>query len=183
MANIEREFQFLAERILAEDLRWWTLKHAVITRFYALWELRARYSSSPVPAPRLRDVLPGALLSKDQKEILESKHYLYADDDGSFPSRQMTGLRIQFELDQRSAQLSNTQWRVCKAEAWAGEFLVPDRPTVLCIPLAPRIALVGNSDITIANADTLRFFNLIAAAGSDKFIFARDFSLCFPNRK
>ncbi|MFT0173931.1 hypothetical protein ACLKMY_33850 [Paraburkholderia mimosarum] len=182
MARIEREFQFLATRVLAGDLHWWGLEHKSITLFYALWEQRAHYAANPAPSIKLAGILPGNDLSKNEKEILESKHYLYTEDNG-IPSRQFTGMHIQRHTDYRSAQLREVEWSICRTEATAGEFLVPDRPTALCIPLSPTVALLGNADIDRASAETVRLFNVLAAAGSHQFIFARDFSLCFPNTR
>ncbi|WP_175965804.1 hypothetical protein [Burkholderia sp. BCC0322] len=47
MVGIESEFQFLARRLIAGDLRWLAPMQPTITRFYALWEQRAHYALNP----------------------------------------------------------------------------------------------------------------------------------------
>jgi hypothetical protein len=95
MAQIERQFQFLAERILRGDLRWWALEHRIIGAFYALWQQRAHYGANPVPDAELKGVSPWTDMTMDAKEELESKHALYADELCRIPSRQMTSMHIQ----------------------------------------------------------------------------------------
>lgn len=179
MASIERKFQFLADRVLAGESRWLDFENNTATLFYSLWEQRAHYAKYPVPSATLQGIR-GENLTKDQRERLEANFYMFAEEAATIPSRQMTGLHIQRAIDKRHLELKNVQWRVCYAGFGAGEFLVSDRPAALFIPLSPTVALVGNSDIQVADISAVRLFNLVSAARSDRFLFARDFSLCFP---
>jgi hypothetical protein len=131
MVGIENEFQFLARRLIAGDLRWLELMQPTITRFYALWEQRAYHALNPVPATKLKGVTPAADMTKDFKERLEKAHVSYVDDGSTWPSRQMTGMRIQFNIDQRQIELAGLNWTLCWATPQAGEFLVPDRPVAV----------------------------------------------------
>jgi hypothetical protein len=180
MAQIEREFQFLAERILQNDLTWWALGHTVIAAFYALWHQRAHYAANPIPPAELKAVSPGRGLTMDEKERLESHHALYVDEACRIPSRQMTGMRIQRAIDSTLHQLRDVKWFVCRAAAGTGEFLVPDRPSTLHIPLSPTVTLLGNMELPYADAATIRLLNLTSIAGSRRFAFARDLANCFP---
>lgn len=179
MAQIERQFQFLAERILRGDLRWWALEHRIIGAFYALWQQRAHYAANPVPPAELKGVSPWTDMTMDVKEELESKHAMYADEACRIPSRQMTGMHIQRGIDRTLHHLRDVRWFVCHAALGAGEFLVPDRPSTLHIPLSPTVGLLGNMELPFANASAIRMLNLTSVAGSSRFAFARDFTRCF----
>ncbi|RQS03207.1 hypothetical protein DIE07_32235 [Burkholderia sp. Bp9002] len=150
MASIEREFQFLADRLVVGDQQWLSLKQSAITRFYALWEQRADYAQNPAAPEKFKGVLANEGMTKDLKERLEARHTLYIDEDSTLPSRQVTGIRIQFAIDHREMSLASVTWNLCRATADAGEFIVPDRPVSLHIPLTPTLALLGNSNMRIS---------------------------------
>ncbi|WP_196485964.1 hypothetical protein [Burkholderia territorii] len=179
MASIESEFQFLARRLIAGDLRWLEPMQPTITRFYALWEQRAHYALNPVPAAKLKGVTPAADMTKDFKERLEKAHVSYVDDGSTWPSRQMTGMRIQFNIDQRQMELADLKWTLCRATPDAGEFLVPDKPVAFCIPLTPTMALVANSDLDLVGPAAMQFINLHTLHMSTRYVFAHDLSRCF----
>lgn len=178
MAQIEREFQFVANRLIASDYSWLNLKQSAITAFYALWELRAHYRRNPEPAVSVEGVHSRNLLTKDTKEFLEAHHTAYIDENHLLPSRQLTGMRIQFSIDSIVMSLAEVNWRPCWATPDAGEFLVPDRPVGLHIPITPTLTLLGRSDIDVARPGVLRAINLHALAGSDRFVFARNLGRC-----
>jgi len=179
MVGIESEFQFLARRVIAGDLRWLEPMQSTITRFYALWEQRAHYALNPVPAAKLKGVTPAVDMTKDFKERLEKAHVSYVDDDSIWPSRQMTGMRIQFNIDQRQTELAGLKWTLCRATPDAGEFLVPDRPVAFCIPLTPTMALVANSYLDVIGPAAMQFINLHTLHMSMQYVFAHDLSRCF----
>jgi hypothetical protein len=178
MAQIEKRFQRVADLVLYGDRRWLALENDTVTVFYALWKNRAHYGANPVPAVLAKGVMPDNGLTKDKKELLESKHYLFIDENGMMGSRQLTGMNIQRAIDYTCLQLKGMRWYVTQAEPGAGEFLVPDNPQALYVPLSPTVALLGGLDIPSADAGTVRFFNLSAIAGCTRYAFARDFSQC-----
>jgi len=178
MAQIEKRFQRIANLVLHGDRRWLALENDTVTIFYALWKHRAHYGANPVPAVLAKEVVPDNGLTKDKKERLESKHYLFIDENGMMGSRQLTGMHIQRAIDYTHIQLRGIRWCVTQAEPGAGEFLVPDNPQTLYVPLSPTVALLGGTDMPRADSDAVRFINLLAIAGCTRFAFARDFSLC-----
>jgi hypothetical protein len=179
MAQIEKRFQRVADLVLYGDRRWLALENDTVTVFYALWKNRAHYCANPVPAVLMKGVVPDNGLTKDKKELLESKHYLFIDENGMMGSRQLTGMNIQRAIDYTCLQLKGMRWCVAEAEPGAGEFLVPDTPQTLYVPLSPTVALLGGGlDMSRVDANTMRFFNLSAISGAARYAFARDFSRC-----
>ncbi|BEH17343.1 hypothetical protein [Burkholderia pseudomallei] len=178
MAQIEKRFQKIANLVLYGDRRWLTLENDTVTAFYALWKHRAHYSANPVPAVLAKGVTPDSDLTKDKKERLESNHYLFIDENGMMGSRQLTGMHIQRAIDYTHLQLKGIRWYVTEAEPGAGEFLIPDSPQALYVPLSPTVSLLGNLDMPRADASGIRFLNLSVIAGCTRFAFARDFSQC-----
>jgi hypothetical protein len=185
--NIEGEFQFLVSRLIKGELGWWHLKHQIITQFYALWEARARYADNPVPAIKFYKITGNKDMTKGLKEKLEAGYANFVDENNSLPSRQATGLHIQLALMSAARQLGGLKWRLCRASVDAGEFLVPDSPSYFYIPLTPKLALLGGSDIDVARPAVMRMINSTALANSRRYAVAHDFSRCFvapdPNRR
>ncbi|MCR4471146.1 DUF4238 domain-containing protein [Burkholderia sp. SCN-KJ] len=178
-ANIERDFQSLAERLIAGDTRWLSLNHRLITRFYALWEGRAQYADKPEPAVKFNAGRGTPGMAKDFKERLEACHTSYIDETNSLPSRQATGLHIELGIMVAMRERATLEWRLCRASPDAGEFLVPDTPANYYIPLTPTLALLGASDIDIARPNVMKVINLTALAHSRRFVIAHDLTRCF----
>ncbi|MBN3815240.1 DUF4238 domain-containing protein [Paraburkholderia sp. Se-20369] len=178
-ARIEGDFQSLAERLIQGDTRWLDLNHRLITKFFVLWQGRARYADNPEPAATFAETRGTPGMTKDFKERLEAGHTLYIDEHNSVPSRQATGLQIEAGIIVAMRTLGTLTWRLCRASPDAGEFLVPDTPAHYCIPLTPTLALLGASDIDIARPNVMKIINLNALAHSRRFVIAHDLSRCF----
>lgn len=178
-AQIERDFQALAERLIQGDTRWLEMNHRLITQFHALWEGRALYADNAVPSLKFPGDLVERELTKDLKERLEANHTFYIDEENSLPSRQATGLHIHVGIMKAMRTREKLTWRLCRPSPGAGEFLVPDTPASLYIPLTPTLALLGDSDIEIAYPKAMKAINLMALSHSRRFVIAHDFSRCF----
>ncbi|MCA8325976.1 DUF4238 domain-containing protein [Burkholderia cepacia] len=178
-ASIEGDFQSLAERLIKGDTRWLSLNHRLITRFYALWEGRARYADNPEPAVKFNAGRGTTDLTKDFKERLEAWHTSYIDEENSLPSRQATGLHMELGIMMAMREHGTLEWRLCHASPDAGEFLVPDTPANFYIPLTPTLALLGASDIDVARPNVMKIINLTALAHSRRFVIAHDWTRCF----
>jgi len=178
-ASIEGDFQSLAERLIQGDIRWLNLNHRLVTRFYALWQGRARYADNPEPPVKFNAGRGNHGMTKDTKEYLEARHTTYFEEGNSLPSRQATGLQIEFGIMAAMRTLGSLSWRVCRASPDAGEFLVPDTPANLYVPLTPTLALLGGSDIDVVRPNVMKVINLNALAHSNRFVIAHDLSRCF----
>ncbi|MCL1622602.1 DUF4238 domain-containing protein [Ralstonia pseudosolanacearum] len=178
-AQIEGKFQALAERLIQGDTRWLGMNHWLITQFHALWEGRARYADSAVPGLKFPGELGERELTNDLKELLEARHTFYIDEENFLPSRQATGLHIQVWIMNAMRTREKLTWRLCRSSPGAGEFLVPDTPASLYIPLTPTLALLGDSNIDVAYPNVMKAINLMALAHSRRFVIAHDLSRCF----
>ena len=177
-AQIERRFQFLATRILAGDLSWWHLEQSVITEFYALWTQRSYFAANPLPDVKLNGVLPDRELTKDSREHLEANHILYLNEESGLAGRMITGMQIQRGIDEVSWHFRDAQWTLCRASPSAGEFLMPDSPVELFIPISPSVALLGGESLAVAEEPHMRYMNRCSLAASRRLVLARDFSAC-----
>jgi len=178
-ARIEGDFQSLAERLIQGDTRWLEMNHWLVTQFHALWEGRAQYADNPVPSLKFPGELGERDLTKDLKERLEAHHTSYIDEENFLPSRQATGLHIQAGIMMAMRSRGKLTWRLCRPSPGAGEFLVPDTPASLYIPLTPTLALLGDSNVDIAYPNAMKVINLMALAHSRRFVIAHDLSRCF----
>jgi hypothetical protein len=177
-ARVESRFQFLVNRLLHGDQSWWDYEMGVIPEFYALWMLRAQAASSPMADIQMASVLPGGRTTKDLRERVEANFYIVPDDAGVLAGRFMNGIKIQYQLPRLAASVARANWRIKFAEPGAGEFIVPDYPIALFMPIAPTCALVGGHGPERINQNILVQINRNSIAMSHRQVFARDFAKC-----
>ena len=135
MSGIECRFQQLATEIIAGKVTSiGASEKQMVDAFLALW--RARADQKDAEDREIRSsLIAGPELSKTQEENLESNGYNFLRKDGQLPSRMFHGLVIRMRIRQWVHDLTDVQWDILEAEK--GEFLVPDRPERMMIPLTP----------------------------------------------
>jgi hypothetical protein len=133
-----------------------------------LWRWRNHFIDSPANAQTLNGIVPDKL-SKDQREILESKWTLFVAEDNTLPVRMVTGMRIQFLIDRDEVQLGEKRWGILRASS--PSLIIPDRPDALMsIPASPRLLLAAdNPDGELTAAEIVRA-NAIAIRLSRNFV-------------
>jgi hypothetical protein len=83
-------------------------------------------------------------LSKDAREILESKWTLFLADDSTLPARMVTGMRIQTLIDRDEVHFGEKRWGILRASS--PNLIIPDRPDALMsIPASPRLLLAADN--------------------------------------
>ena len=177
MKSIEDQFQHLATQIVASHIQSIPAdQKEIVDQFYALWYMRGRHKRLSSQQIQLNGVY-GDMLSLEEEENLEKKHYLWVRPDGNMPARQFNGLWLQQQIDGYAAQLSSrVNWRI--VQALAGEFLVPDVPEALFVPLSPTIGLASaDGDGKIIEDDVARI-NRFMMDHSREYYFARDLKAC-----
>jgi hypothetical protein len=135
MKEIEDSFQCLASHIV--DSRLTSIapnEQDTVSRFFALWSLRARGKTQPMQNQPIYGVLPGKNLTMDQKELLESQGLAFINDDTTIPDRILHGLKIQRDIDKVTHKLRDKLWGVVKAAD--GDFLIPDIPSMVMVPVS-----------------------------------------------
>ena len=176
MKSIEDAFQNLAEDIIARQVTAiGEVEKNVINDFYALWRLRATNRYLEAQEIQLNGVT-GSSFTRDVEETIESKRGIFAKDN-KIPSRFLNGLKIQMGIDRYvGPQLSTAKWGIITA--LEGEFLVPDVPLGIALPIMPTLSLVSpapNGAITKRNVAEI---NRAAKGNSREYFFARDLSSC-----
>lgn len=178
MLDIENQFQALASEILTNKVVSLNAGQSqTVTRFWALWSLRAELRDSPEPDRPVQGIA-GELLTNEQRDRLESLGLTFILSAGNaLPGRFLAGIRIQKGIDERSHRLQGRRWGIVRAHV--GEFLVPDVPAnMVAVPLTPEIGLYFEHDDCLIPESEVARANLCVRGLATRYYFARDFSAC-----
>jgi len=179
MERIEREFQRIAEEIIAGKVALDVVENHVVTRFWYLWRERFMLKHSPQPTLRSPAIGPDAQsLTQEQQENLEGNHYVYIVD-GALPGPQAAGLRLMLKLGPWLSRQQPMSWNVLRSEDL--EFLVPDTfGDYAFVPIAPNCCLASDvpSDPRL-DRSKVRQINALALEQSKEYVFARELRACF----
>jgi hypothetical protein len=181
MLHIENQFQALAGEILANSIMSLSAEQSqTVTRFWALWCLRAELRN----APELDRPVPGVageFLTSEQRDRVESLGSAFVLSSGNkLPGRFAAGIRIQIGVDEHSHALRGGRWGIVRAHV--GEFLVPDSPAnMTAVPLTPGIGLYFGSDDCVISESEVAKANVCARKLAKRYYFARNFSACPGN--
>jgi hypothetical protein len=177
MREIENEFQPLADAIINGTLTDVAAEeNQTISRFFALWYMRARHRKLSAQEMQAQGIA-GESLTKDQEERLEKEETAFVRKGGKFVARQLNGLQLQLRVGIfASAKLASIAWGVIHAQE--GEFLVPDVPEHSIIPLTPTICLAANALHGTILKSNVAVINRALQSASQEYFFARDFSKC-----
>jgi hypothetical protein len=112
---------------------------------FALWVMRTRFRGLAAQELQLVGV-PGYDITKAREEHLESADRVFVRKGGKVPTRQINGAQLRMRMSGYTRDLAAalSGWGIVHAQA--GEFIVPDVPTLKMatfIPLSPTLALVG----------------------------------------
>ncbi len=135
MKKIEDEFQRLASKVIEGVVsEIGEAEKGVVDHFYALWHMRARHKTMPSQEIKLNGATGGGGLTRDQEENVEINGGSFMRSGGKFVARQVNGIRLQLLSDRYADALQHeTRWGIIRAQS--GEFVVPDVPARLMIPL------------------------------------------------
>jgi hypothetical protein len=176
MKRIEDDFQPLADRVAHGQGSLGAEERKIVTRFYALWRLRAQHRSSPLQDRDGAGVAP-ELLTIDQQENLEKNGYLFVGPDGKFAGRMLAGLYIQRGVDFWEYQLRGESWGVARARH--GEFVVPDDfGSTPIVPVTPKVCLIAGAGDMGLVTHGVRDMNLTAQSSHGEYMLARAFAAC-----
>ena len=181
MTQIENKFQEIVQPIIEGLVNTIALEHKpAIDSMFALWVMRTHFRGLAAQELQLFGV-PGYGLSKAHEEHLERTARLFVRKGGKVPARQINGAQLQLRVGGYTRDLAAalTGWGVVHAQA--GEFIVPDVPTlkiVAFIPLSPTLALIGGVLDGDVVEQTVAEINSALKAGSQEYYIARDLSKC-----
>lgn len=180
MLQIEKQFQALAGEILTNKIVSLSADQSeIVTRFWALWSLRAELRDAQEPDRPVHGVA-GELLTNPQRDSVESlggSFILRSGGNDKLPGRFSAGMRIQMGIDMRSHPLRGRHWGIVRAHV--GEFLVPDSPAnVPVVPLTPEIGLHFERDNCLIPESEVAKANRCTRELAKRYYFARNFSAC-----
>ncbi len=178
MKQIEDAFQATVSPIVAGQIAEATPEQKqTIDAMFALWYLRARFRDLERHEIHLEGVV-GNLLTKEHEENLEKKGVLFVRAGGNIPARQLNGLQLQMRINGYASQLAKDvpRWGIVSSQS--GEFVVPDVPSHLVIPVSPMLALIGCAPDGMITEQNLADLNRAVSAASQNYAFARDISRC-----
>ncbi|HEX3882861.1 MAG TPA: hypothetical protein VHW66_09400 [Stellaceae bacterium] len=177
MKRIERSFQNLARDITEGRVTKINGQNKIVDEFYALWYARSRLKYLPSLEVGVQGV-DGASYTIEEEEYLERYGRFFTREGGRIPARQINGLYIQMYKDDIFRRMTDTtDWKILTAQE--GEFVVPDIPTVLAIPVTPTLCLFSTAtgDGMITN-DVVANLNRQFKETSWEYFFARDLGAC-----
>lgn len=174
MREVEGAFQPVANDIergrVVRRLR--TDENSAVTEMFALWQVRSAWREAPVQDQRIRNAVSvAAELSIDEREQLEKLGVASIRPDLTIDGRHIASgvMRIRF-FEARKA-LDGVEWGLLKTRD--GEFLVPDVPAGLFLPVTPELCLVPGRGYRIARASDVDRLNAEAVRRSRRYFFAR----------
>lgn len=151
---------------------------AIICDFFALWQLRAERRELISQSEPLKGVLESKVnYTHEERDRLEAKGITALGPGNTVPTRHFNGIGILQQMTKVSSHLQNTgRWAALHAAE--GEFLVPDRPSSLVLPVTPKIILAHAISSRRLMIDHVKHVNREAVAGAQHYIFARDLARC-----
>lgn len=179
MKDIEDKFQNLAEGIINQTVSGIGLtEKEIVDDFFALWNIRAHWKFLRIPDLKLNGIVGlKCNFTKDEQELLEKRHITFVKPELTFPGRQITGIKIQRNIDLARRQLADSRWGILRAAD--GEFIVPDYfSNARIIPLTPTLCLFSRSEGDVISGSEVLEINRLACDSSREYYFARDISKC-----
>jgi Protein of unknown function (DUF4238) len=181
--SIEDEFQGLAEEVISgSTISIGKVDKYKVDRFFGLWKWRAHFRNDEMQDIQLSAVTgtEHEEMTRDDEERLEKAGVLSLRKGGKIAAHRWNGLRIDTAINHELLQLSPIRWTVVRASA--GQFLVPDFPTILYIPLHPTLSLCGSVQVWNENASIARDcvinINRQVVAECRDYFFAKNLAEC-----
>ncbi|WP_236176099.1 hypothetical protein [Pseudomonas qingdaonensis] len=172
----EDRFVRLARGIISGSVKTvGVFEKAIVEEFFSLWRTRHKFKVEGLPDIKLEG-LSGDQLTKDEQEILESKHVSFMLE-GVMPGRFAASIHL-FGFHQQFA-INNHQMQWGIVRAGQGEFIVPDCfQDMMVIPLTPTIAIAADQSDSVLTIDEVATVNQLALTRVTDYFFARNFSRC-----
>lgn len=173
--QIEDRFQELVDRITSGKTGAIGAGDKIIVdELFCLWEARSFFKANPPQDQPVKGCT--GIESKDQQEILERNHALFINQALAIPGRSIAGFGITRRSESTFMGLERQEWTI--VESTEVEFIAPDLPRILYVPITPTICLVGLSQktdpkITI-DKNEVGELNKRLLSNADFFVFARN---------
>ena len=176
--EVEDPFQELADRIADGSVkrRLKISEQQIVSKMYALWNIRWHWSKQPIADQELKGVEGVAVkYSIDQQELLEKSHITPIKPDASISGHHFTGMQITSNLIASNKILEDRAWGILKCRG--GQLIVPDNSSKKqYLPVTPEICLTNFEGFRMADESEFSSFNEFSKENSEKFYFAKQFS-------
>lgn len=145
----------------------------IVEEFFSLWRTRQKFKLQGLEDICLNGITCDSL-TKDQQEILERKHVMYAAH-GVMKGRLLASVHIFGYQDRFIHDNRSMIWGIARSHS--NEFIVPDCfDDMMIVPISPKIAIVADLPDLILTYDQVALFNQIAIARASEYYFARRIS-------
>lgn len=143
--------------------------HDVVSRYFAVWEVRCRFREDP-PTDEALSGISEQILTRDEQEILESRWLRFVRGN-AMPGRQVAGLRAIRLIDHYMWCNKGLRWGLARSSSLPG-FICPDRPaSTAFIPIDRKHALVARwNDRKVSVGDVERL-NIESWAQAKEYVF------------
>ena len=139
MKSIEDQFHYQLYNISKNGT---ALNHLTITKYFLLWAVKSNYDKNPPPDLIINGIPPSGL-TKEEEDIVESKHGAYIDQFGNIKSRFQVSILAQRDHDILLSQHQKTKWGLLLSKK--RPFIVPKYCSeYLMLPITPYLVLAGN---------------------------------------
>ncbi|WEK10241.1 MAG: hypothetical protein P0Y51_04805 [Candidatus Pseudomonas colombiensis] len=145
----------------------------IVEEFFSLWRTRQKFKIQGLEDVYLNGIACDSL-TKDQQEILERKHVIYAVD-GVMRGRLLASVHIFGYQDRFIEDNKSMAWGIVRSHF--KEFVVPDCfDDMMIVPISPKIAIVADMPDSTLTYDQVAIINQIAIARTTEYFFARRLS-------
>ncbi len=177
MKRIEDGFNKIAVKIISLNTITVNEIEAIsISLFYALWYFRSRNFIATADFS-LKGVCPTTRYTEDEQERLERAGIAFIQGDASFPGRTVNGVAIQMKINRFIRDNQNVKrWGVLRS--LEGEFLIPDVPKLMFIPISPNMCLIASKNNGVLWSQNVEKINTITRSTCRRYFFARNLVAC-----
>lgn len=174
--HIEDNFQQLARGILRGQVTGiGYLEKKAVEEFFSLWRTRQKFLRDGLPDLRMNG-FSGDSLTKDQQEIVESKHAIFFNE-GVMPGRFAAGIHVFGYMNAFRQSNSHMKWGIIRAGE--GEFIVPDCfEDMMVVPVSPKLCIVADQDNSTLTRSEVAALNQVAIDRSTNYYYARNLAAC-----
>lgn len=184
MKKIEDAFQKLVDRIIQDEITSFDDSESkIICDMYTLWEYRILHIEEFLKNPNQFVKLYGIEeenLTKNEQEILESKHCAYVNENAEISNRSLVGFQLQMSID--FSRYTNIRWGILKSNS--KEFVMPSNPimpkndneinAIIIFPISPSYCLVPTAVYQVADDKDVEELNGLMIQNSKWFYFGKN---------
>ncbi|WP_310439056.1 DUF4238 domain-containing protein [Sulfuricurvum sp.] len=182
MKKIEDAFQGLVDKVIQNEVTSFDdTQNKIICDMYTLWECRILCIEEFLKNPKLfvqLSGIDGETLTKNEQEILESKHFAYVTENVEIPNRSLIGDQCQLKII--GSPYKNIKWGILKSSY--KEFVMSSNPIIrhnenpptIIFPISPFYCIVSTVVYQVVDDKDIEELNSVIIQNSKWFYFGRN---------